>query len=504
MQAKDFARSPARAPGNSAPAGVDPQLFRERAYIGGEWIGADSRATIDVDDPATGKRLGSVPDLGAAEVRRALAAAATAQIAWAKRTVYERATVLHRWAELMEQYREDLARLMTFEQGKPLAEARGEIDYARSFIDWFAEEAKRHSGEVIPSHLPGKRLFTLRVPVGVTAAITPWNFPSAMITRKAGAALAAGCAMVVRPANESPYSALALAALAEEAGLPPGLFSVVTGDARRLSTALLESTTVRHLSFTGSTEVGRLLMRQSADTVKKVALELGGHAPCIVFDDADLERAVDGAMNAKFATSGQDCLAANRIYVHRKLYAAFCERFAAATRALKVGNGFDPDVSIGPLIGARAVQKCAAHVADALAQGAHLLAGGAVHAAGPNFFTPTVLADVTPRMRIFHEETFGPVAAICAFDDEEAVLRSANDTEFGLAAYCFGNDLNRLWRTAEQLEYGMVAVNSAKMTGPPIPFGGIKQSGLGREGARAGLEEYTETRYVCVDGIDRH
>lgn len=503
MQATEFAGSPSRVPGQTTLAGVNPLLFREQAFVGGEWIGADSRAQLSVEDPATGKQVGAVPNLGVAETRRAIAAAVAAQPAWAGRTVYDRALVLHRWSALMEQYREDLARLMTFEQGKPLAESRGEIDYARSFIDWFAEEAKRHSGEVIPSHLPGKRLFTLRVPVGVTAAITPWNFPSAMITRKAGAALAAGCAMVVRPATESPFSALALAALAEIAGIPGGIFSVITGEARTITPALLEATAIRHLSFTGSTEVGRLLMRQSADTVKKVAMELGGHAPCIVFEDADLDGAVTGAMNAKYATSGQDCLAANRIYVHRKLYAAFCERFATATRALKVGNGFEAGVSIGPLIGPRAVQKCASHVEDALKHGARLLTGGTIHTAGPNFFTPTVLADVTPRMRIFHEETFGPIAPICAFDDEQEVLRSANDTEFGLAAYCFGRDLNRLWRMAENLEYGMVAVNSAKMTGPPIPFGGVKQSGLGREGARAGLEEYTETRYICIDDIDK-
>jgi succinate-semialdehyde dehydrogenase len=482
--------------------GIHPTLFRQRACVGGEWIEADSGAQIPVRDPATGEPLGVVPNLGLAETRRAIAAAAAAQATWSRRTVYERAEHLHGWARGMQQWREDLARLMTFEQGKPLAEARGEIDYARSFLSWFAEEAKRGGGEVIASHLPGKRLFALRTPIGVTAAVTPWNFPSAMITRKAGAALAAGCAMIVRPASEAPYSALALAVLAEAAGIPAGVFSVLTGDPQPITRALLESTQVRHLSFTGSTEVGRLLMRQSADTVKRVAMELGGHAPFIVFDDADLELAVAGAVSAKFQTTGQDCLAANRIYVQRRHYDEFCTRFALAAGALKVGNGFEAQVQIGPLIGLNAVRKCREHVDDAIAKGARLLTGGTVHPAGPLFFTPTVLADATAAMRIFREETFGPVAPVCAFDDEAEVVRSANDTEFGLAAYCYGSDLRRLWRTAEQLEYGMIGVNTAKMTGPPIPFGGVKQSGLGREGARAGLEEYLETRYVCVDGVD--
>jgi succinate-semialdehyde dehydrogenase len=465
-------------------------------------VPADSGALLPVRDPATGRLLGVVPNMGARETGRAIAAAAAAQVPWASLGAHERARPLHRWAQLMDEYREDLARLMTCEQGKPLCEARGEIEYARGFISWFAEEAKRHHGEILPTHLPGKRLLTMRAPIGVTAAITPWNFPSAMITRKAGAALSAGCAMIVKPASETPYSALALAVLAERAGIPPGLLSVVTGDPEPIARTLLEATLVRHLSFTGSTETGRLLMSRAAQTVKKVSLELGGHAPLLVFADADPALAVANAMAAKFQTSGQDCLAANRILVHRSLYEAFCGRFADSVRALTVGNGLDPQVTIGPLIGPKAVRKCLEHVEDALSKGARLLVGGKVHPAGPSFFAPTVLADVEADMKIFREETFGPVAAITAFESDDEAVRLANDSEFGLAAYCFGTDLRRLWRTAEQLQYGMIGVNTARITGPPVPFGGIKQSGLGREGARQGLEEYTEIKYVCLDGID--
>lgn len=472
------------------------------AYVAGQWTEATDGQTIDVLNPATGTRIGKVPALGAAETRQAIAAAAAAQPGWAARTALDRAGYLNRWAALMGERREELALLMTLEQGKPLAEARGEIDYARSFLEWFAEDGQRQYGEVIPSHLPGQRMMVTPVPVGVVAAITPWNFPSAMVTRKAGAALMAGCAMVVRAASETPFSALALAELAEEAKLPAGLFSVLTGDPLPITQALMESTTVRKVSFTGSTRVGRLLIAQSAATVKKLSMELGGHAPFIVMEDAALEGAVRAAISAKFQTSGQDCLAANRILVHHRLYDSFCARFAAAARALSVGHGFDPGVDIGPLIGLAAVEKCQQHVTDATSKGARLLAGGAAHAAGPAFFQPTVLADVTPAMKIFNEETFGPVAAIIPFDSEDECVRLANATEYGLAAYCFGRHLERLWRVADQLEYGMVAVNTVKMTGAPIPFGGVKQSGLGREGSRHGIAEYSELKYLCIGQAD--
>jgi succinate-semialdehyde dehydrogenase len=473
-------------------------MVRNRAYSAGRWIEAADGRVIEVLDPATGTRIGEVPALGAAETEQAIRSASAAQPEWAARTPLERAGYLKRWAGLIGEAREDLAALMTLEQGKPLAEARGEIDYARSFLDWFAEDGQRQYGDVIPSHLPGRRLFATQVPIGVVAAITPWNFPCAMVTRKAGAALMAGCAMVLRPASETPFSALALAYLADQAGLPAGLFSVLTGDPLAITGALTASTLVRKISFTGSTRVGRLLMEQSAATVKKLSMELGGHAPFIVFDDAVLEHSVAAAIAAKFQTSGQDCLAANRILVHRPLYEAFCARFAAAARSLRVGNGFDPAVEIGPLIGPAAIAKCLEHVTDAVARGARLLAGGGVDEAGPAFFQPTVLADVTPAMRIFNEETFGPVAAITPFDDEDECIRLANASEYGLAAYCFGRDLERLWRVADRLEYGMVAINSVKMTGAPVPFGGVKQSGLGREGSRHGIGEYCELKYLCI------
>lgn len=474
-------------------------LLREQAYVDGAWIAAADGRAIAVHDPATGALIGRIPALGPADVARAIAAAERAQKPWARRTAADRAVIIHRWAALMGEQRDELAALMTLEQGKPLAEARGEIDYAQSFLTWFAEEGQRQYGDVIPAHIPGRRLMTSLVPVGVAAAITPWNFPSAMITRKAGAALMAGCAMLVKPASETPFSALALAALAEEAGLPAGLFSVLTGDPDDVCAPLVASPTVRALSFTGSTRIGALLMRDSAPTLKKLSLELGGHAPFIVFDDASLGSAVEAAIEAKFQTSGQDCLAANRILVQRPLYDAFCTAFTQSAAALRVGNGFADGVEIGPLIGPAAVAKCQEHVADAVSGGARLLCGGDGHPAGPNFYAPTVLADVTPDMRIFREETFGPVAAILPFDDENECIQLANESEYGLAAYCFGQDLNRLWRVADALDYGMVAVNSVKMTGPPIPFGGMKQSGLGREGSRHGIGEYCELKYLCIN-----
>lgn len=479
---------------------AEPTLLRNQAFVAGRWRDADDGRTLTVIDPATGAGIGTVPDMGAVETQRAINAAAAVQPVWAALTANQRGACLRRWGDLMRKHREELARLMTLEQGKPLAEARGEIDYAASFLTWFAEQGERLDGQVITSHLPGRRMFALRSPIGVTAAITPWNFPSAMVTRKAGAALAAGCAMIVRPASETPFSALALADLAERSDIPPGVFSVVTGSARPIAASLMSSTTVRHLSFTGSTEVGRLLLAQGAATVKKMAMELGGHAPVIVCADVDLDLAVRNVLAAKFQTSGQDCLAANRIFVERPIYERFCARFADAVGTLRVGNGMDAGVDIGPLIDRSAVETCQAHVDDAAKRGARVLAGR-VRAAGERFFAPTVLADVTADMRIFREETFGPVAALLPFASDDEVVELANRTEYGLAAYLFGADMARLWRLGERLEYGMVAINTVKMTGPPVPFGGVKQSGLGREGSHHGIEEYCEVKYLCVNGL---
>lgn len=478
----------------------DAALVRRSLYIDGQWVAATGqRVTTQVRNPATGEALGSVAAASAEDVRAAIEGAHAAWASWRQWTPDARAAVLRQWAALMREARQDLACIMTLEQGKPLDEARGEIDYAASFLDWFAEEGRRAYGDTIPSHLPGRRLLTVRQPVGVVAAITPWNFPSAMITRKAGAALAAGCPVVVRPASETPFSALALAVLAQRAGVPPGVFSVVTGDARDISAVLTSSELVRAISFTGSTEVGRALLRQCADTVKRVSLELGGHAPFIVFDDADLERAVRLALNAKFQTSGQDCLAANRIYVQRGIYDLFVSRFTQMTSELHVGNGMEKGVAIGPLIAERAVVHCEQQIQDALGRGAKLCLGGKRHAAGPLFLAPTVLCDVTDQMLISTEETFGPIAAIAAFDSEEEVIRRANATQYGLAAYAITSNLGRALRVAESLEFGMVALNTDRFTGPPIPFGGVKQSGLGREGSRYGLDEYTDLKYVCID-----
>jgi aspartate-semialdehyde dehydrogenase len=474
----------------------DPRLFREQAYVAGKWTAARDGKVVHITNPATGEQLGVVPALGAAETEAAIAAAAKAFPAWRRLLPQQRAAHLRRWYELMIEAKDDLALIMTLEQGKPLAEAEGEIAYAASFIEWFAEEAKRVNVEGITPHLPGRQMSVRREPVGVSAALTPWNFPSAMITRKVAAALAAGCPMVVRPASETPYSALALAEVAERAGIPAGVFSVVTGPSRPIVGALLASPTVRAMSFTGSTEVGRKLLEGGAATVKKMAMELGGHAPMIVFSEVDLEDAVAGAVAAKFQTSGQDCLAANRIYVHGNIYDRFVERFAAYVRDLRVGNGLEEGVDIGPLMHERAVAKCETHVRDAVAQGGRVLTGG--ERLGGNFFAPAVIADATEDMLIASEETFGPVAAVFRFENEAEVIARANDTIYGLAAYVWSNDLNRVARVTSALEYGMVAVNCVKMTGAPIPFGGVKQSGLGREGSRHGLEEFTELKYVCV------
>lgn len=480
---------------------TDRALLRNRIFVDGQWLDASDGGLFPVRNPATGEWLGSVPAAGAAEARRAIEAATRAWPTWRALTPDARGAVLRRWAALMREARADLALIMTLEQGKPLAEAQGEIEYAASFLDWFAEEGRRSYGETIPSHLPGKRLLTVRQPIGVAAAITPWNFPSAMITRKAGAALAAGCPMIVRPADETPFSALALAALAERAGVPAGVLSVLTGDARSIAAVLTGSDAVRALSFTGSTEVGCLLLEQSAASVKRVSLELGGHAPFIVFDDVDIEQAAQLAVAAKFQTSGQDCLAANRILVQRAAYPAFLAAFTRLAAALRVGNGLEPGVQIGPLIGERALERCERQIEDALARGARIQIGGARHPAGPLFLEPTVLADVRPDMLIWREETFGPVAALAPFESEAEAVRLANDTPYGLAAYVCTRDLARALRTSEALEYGMVALNTAKFTGPPIPFGGMKHSGLGREGSRHGLDEYTEIKYVCI-GLD--
>jgi len=477
---------------------ADPGLLRQQAYIDGAWVSAPGGETTDVTNPADGSVLGSVPMLGAAQAREAIDAAARAFPAWRALLPQERGELLENWYRLMLENREDLARIMTLEQGKPLADSRGEIDYAASFIKWFAEEGRRMNGETIPSHLPDRRLLVQREPVGVTACITPWNFPAAMITRKAAAALAAGCPMVVRPALETPFSALALAELAARAGIPAGVFSVITGSGRTIGGELCTNTTVRALSFTGSTEVGRVLLRQGADSVKKMSMELGGHAPFIGYPDVGVERLVEGALAAKFQTTGQDCLAANRIYIHRDIYEEFLAEFARRTAAFKVGNGLDENVDFGPLMNEEAVQKAEEHVQDAVAKGARLLAGGKRLPLGELFFAPAVLADVTPEMAIYREETFGPVAGVTPFDDSDDIAAMANDSEYGLASYIFCDNLSRVHRLSAALEYGMVAVNCVKMTGPPIPFGGVKQSGLGREGSSHGLDEYSEMKYVCI------
>jgi succinate-semialdehyde dehydrogenase/glutarate-semialdehyde dehydrogenase/aspartate-semialdehyde dehydrogenase len=474
-------------------------LLQKKAFIAGEWLAG--QGTLPVIDPATGEALVDVANCPVEAVDQAVKAASAAFPAWRGLTPVARGTKLRAWAALMRAHDEDLASLMTAEQGKPYKESLGEIAYAAAFFDWFAAEGERSYGETIPSHLPGSRLSVHMQPIGVTAAITPWNFPSAMITRKAGAALAAGCVMVVKPAPETPLSALALAKLAEEAGIPKGVFQVVTGEAAPLARRLLEHTEVRAFSFTGSTEVGRLLLAQSAQTVKKASLELGGHAPFLLFDDASFDLAVPGCMGAKFATSGQDCLAANRIYVQRGIYDRFVTAFGEATARLKVGHGLEAGVDIGPMTRPSVAEKCRQQIAQALSAGARLVTGGQDSPLGGNFVTPTVLADVTDDMLIAREETFGPVAAILPFDHEDEVVRRANASEMGLAAYVYTSDVARAMRVSDRLEYGMVGVNTPKFTGAPIPFGGWKQSGLGREGSRHGLAEYLESKYVCFGNL---
>ena len=477
---------------------TDTRLFKEFAYIDGAWQASGSGRCIAVTDPGSGDWIGQVPAMSAAESSVAIAAAERAFPAWAALLPQQRAQFLRRWFEQIVANREDLALLMTLEQGKPISEARGEIDYAASFVEFYAEEAKRTNIETVTSHLAGAAMRVQRQPMGVAALVTPWNFPSAMITRKAAAALAAGCTTVVHPSKETPFSALALAELAERAGLPAGIFNVVTGDAPEVVAPMTQSAAVRVLSFTGSTEVGRLLYRQCAATIKTLILELGGHAPFLVFADADLDHAVASAISAKFATSGQDCLAANRILVERPIYDAFVARYTEQVRRLTVGHGL-ADPQIGPLMNSAAVQKLEAQVADALARGARLLVGGGRHKAGPLFFEPTLLADVPPDAAIFAQETFGPIAAIASFDDEREAIERANRTEYGLVAYLHTRDTGRIARLGQALQYGMVAVNRTKITGAPIPFGGIKQSGLGREGSRLGMEAFMDIKYICQD-----
>lgn len=478
----------------------DETLFRQAALVGNRWIEANGSG-IAVTNPATDEVIGHVPKLGAEETREAIEFAEGAQKDWAKRTAKERSNILRRWFELMIENKEDLGKILTLEQGKPLAEATGEIVYGASFIEWFAEEARRVYGDLIPGHRADARIMVMKQPIGVVAAITPWNFPNAMITRKAGPALAAGCAMVLKPASQTPFSAIAIAVLAERAGLPKGLFSVVTGSAREIGAEMTANPIVRKLTFTGSTEVGAELYKQSAPTIKKLGLELGGNAPFIVFDDADLDAAVDGALIAKFRNNGQTCVCANRIYVQDGVYEAFAEKLSKAVGTLKTGNGFDEGVILGPLIDAAALEKVEEHVADALGKGAKVLRGGKVSSLGGTFYEPTVLADVTADMAVAREETFGPVAPLFRFADEADVIRQANDTEFGLASYFYARDLSRVWRVAEALEYGMVGVNTGLVSTAEAPFGGVKSSGLGREGSRYGIEDFVEIKYVCLGGI---
>jgi succinate-semialdehyde dehydrogenase/glutarate-semialdehyde dehydrogenase len=480
----------------------DPALLRDRCFIDGAWCAADGGAALDVTNPATSEKLGSIPNMGAAETRRAIAAAAAALPAWRARTAKERAVIMRRWFDLMTENQGDLAILMTAEQGKPLAESKTEILYAASFIEWFGEEAKRLYGDIIPGHQGDKRIMVLRQPVGVVAAITPWNFPSAMITRKAGPALAAGCTMVCKPATQTPYSALALAELAHRAGVPNGVFNMITGSAAAIGGEMTSNPAVRKLTFTGSTEVGKKLMAQCAGTVKKLSLELGGNAPFIVFDDADLDAAVQGALASKYRNTGQTCVCANRFLIQAGVYQEFAKRLQSAVAQLRVGDGLKGITDQGPLIDAKAVTKVEEHIADALAKGAKIALGGKRHALGGSFFEPTILVDVTPKMLVAREETFGPVAPLFKFESEAQAIAMANDTEFGLAAYLYTRDLARSWRVSEAIEYGIVGLNTGIISTEVAPFGGVKESGIGREGSKYGILDYTEIKYICVGGVD--
>jgi succinate-semialdehyde dehydrogenase/glutarate-semialdehyde dehydrogenase len=481
----------------------DADLLRHQAFIGGRWCDADNGATFDVTNPATGETLGTVPKMGAAETRRAIEAAKNAWAGWRRKPAKDRSALLRRWNDLIVENVDDLGKLMTAEQGKPLDEAKGEVLYAASFIEWFAEEAKRVYGDTIPSPWNDRRLVIIKEPIGVCAAITPWNFPAAMITRKAGPALASGCTMVAKPAESTPLSALALAVLAERAGIPAGVFNVLTGDPRDIGGEMTSNPDVRKLTFTGSTEVGRILMKQSADTIKKLSLELGGNAPFIVFDDADLDAAVEGAIVSKYRNAGQTCVCANRLIIQSGVYDAFAEKLVAAVKELKVGNGLEPGVLQGPLIDQSAVEKIEDHIQDAVSKGARVLLGGKRHALGQTFFEPTVLAEVTPEMKVAREETFGPLAPLFRFERDEDAIHLANDTEFGLASYFYSRDIGRIWRAAEGLESGMVGINTGLISNEVAPFGGVKQSGLGREGSHYGMDEFVEVKYLCFGGLDR-
>ena len=479
----------------------DSKLFRQQCYVNGQWADADSGETIDVTNPVDNSVIGTIPKMGAAETRRAIEAAEVAQKEWRKLTGKERAAILRKWFDLMMQHQEDLAILMTTEQGKPLAESRGEIAYAAAFIEWFAEEGKRIYGDTIPGHTRDTRIIVMKEPIGVTAAITPWNFPAAMITRKAGPALAAGCSMVVKPATSTPYSALAMAELAARAGVPAGVLSVVTGSSSEIGAEITSNPIVRKLTFTGSTEVGRQLMAESAQNIKKVSMELGGNAPFMVFDDADLDAAVEGAMASKYRNTGQTCVCANRILVQDGVYDAFTEKLAAAVRKLKVSDGLEDGAQQGPLIDMSAVEKIEEHIADAVSKGAKIIVGGERHELGGTFFQPTVLVDVTPDMKVTHEETFGPLAPIFRFGSDDEGIAMANDTEFGLAAYFYASDLRRVWKVSEGLESGIVGVNTGLISTEVAPFGGVKESGVGREGSKYGIEDYIEIKYVCLGGM---
>jgi succinate-semialdehyde dehydrogenase/glutarate-semialdehyde dehydrogenase len=488
----------------TSTAGVsltDPKLFRQACYIDGSWVEAGAQGSIEVDNPATGETIGTVPKLGRAETRAAIDAAAREFPAWRRKPAKERAAVMRRWFDLMMANQDDLARLMTTEQGKPLTESRGEVAYAASFLEWFGEEAKRVYGDTIPAPQADKRIVVVKEPIGVVACITPWNFPLAMITRKAGPAIAAGCTVVLKPASQTPFSALALAELAERAGVPKGVFNVITGPATEIGAELTSNPTVRKVSFTGSTEIGKLLMAQAATTVKKLSLELGGNAPFIVFDDADLDAAVDGAIASKYRNTGQTCVCANRLLVQDSVYEAFADKLAVAVKKLTPAPGMDAKATQGPLIDDRAVEKVESHIADATSKGAKVLVGGKRHTLGGRFFEPTILTEVTPQMAVAREETFGPVAPLFRFRTEADAIALANDTEFGLAAYFYGRDVGRIWRVAEALEYGIVGINTGLISTEVAPFGGVKESGLGREGSKYGLEEFLEIKYLCLGGI---
>jgi succinate-semialdehyde dehydrogenase/glutarate-semialdehyde dehydrogenase len=486
---------------NGTPKLKDGALFRQQCYIDGKWVDADSGATIAVTNPATDEMLGSIPKLGRDETARAVQAAERALPAWRAKTAKERSNILRKWFNLMMENQSDLATLMTLEQGKPLAEATGEIAYGASFIEWFAEEGKRVYGDTIPGHQADKRIVVIKQPIGVVAAITPWNFPNAMITRKAGPALAAGCTIVIKPATQTPYSALALAELAERAGIPAGVLNIVTGSARDIGGELTSNPVVRKLSFTGSTEVGKLLMEQCAGTVKKMSLELGGNAPFLVFDDADLDAAVEGAMMSKFRNTGQTCVCANRILVQDGVYEAFAAKLAEAVKGLKVGFGLEDGVNQGPLIDVAGLEKVEEHVTDAVEKGARVAVGGARHERGGTFYQPTVLVNVTTDMKVTREETFGPVAPLFRFKTEEEAIAMANDTEFGLAGYFYARDLGRVWRVAEGLETGIVGINTGIISTEVAPFGGVKESGIGREGSKYGIDEFLEIKYLCMGGV---